>query len=78
MQSDIERDLGEQTVARLMAEHDLKAHDLVVASTEQITHQMVARACRGRRLTRNVQGKILNALNRASGQQYARDDLFNY
>ena len=78
MQSDIERDLGEQALARVMAEHDIKAHDLVAASTEQITHKMVARACKGRRLTRHVQDKILNALNRASGQQYALDDLFNY
>lgn len=78
MQPDIERNLGEQAVARLMVEHGLKAHDLVAASTEQITHKMVARACKGRRLTRSVQGKILNALKRASGQQYAREDLFNY
>ena len=78
MQSDIERNLGEQAVARLMAEHGLRAHDLVVASTEQITHKMVARACRGRRLTRGVQGKIRNALNRASGRQYALEDLFSY
>lgn len=78
MQSDIERDLGEQPVTRLMAEHDLKAHDLVAASTEQITHKMVARACKGRRLTPHVQAKILNALNRACGQPYALDNLFNY
>lgn len=78
MQPDIELDLGEQPVARLMAEHDLNAHDLVAASTVQITHKMVARACKGRRLTRNVQGKILDALNRASEQQYARGDLFSY
>ena len=78
MRSDIERDLGEQALARVMAEHALKAHDLVAASSEQITHKMVARAGKGRRLTRNVQGKILTALNRACGQCYARDDLFDY
>ena len=78
MQSDIERNLGEQPVTQLMAENGLKASHVVAGSTEQITHKMVARACKGRRLTRNVQGKILNALNRASGQQYVRGDLFNY
>jgi non-ribosomal peptide synthetase component F len=76
--SDIERDLGEQPVARLLAEHGLKPHDLVAASTEQITHKMVARACRGRRLTLNVQSKILRALNHATGRSFSMSDLFNY
>ncbi len=76
--SDIERDLGEQPVARLLAEHGLKPHDLVAASTEQITHKMVARACRGRRLTLNVQSKILRALNHATGISFSLSHLFNY
>jgi len=78
MPSEIERNLGEQPVTQLMIKHDLKAHDLVAASTEQITHKMVTRACKGRRLTRNVQNKIVNAFNRASGQQCTRTELFNY
>jgi hypothetical protein len=72
------RNLGEQPVARLLAEHGLKAHDLVVVSTEQITHKMVARACKGRRLTLNTQSKVLRALNRASGKSYTLAELFNY
>lgn len=76
--NDPERNLGEQPIARLMAEHGLKAHDLVAASTEQITHKMVARACKGRRLTPNVQSKILRALNQASGVSYSLRDLFTY
>jgi hypothetical protein len=32
----------------------------------------------GRRLTRNVQGKLLRALNTASGNTYALPDLFTY
>ncbi len=74
----IERNLGPQPIAEIMAQHKLKAHDLVAASTEQITHKMVARACKGRRLTPNVQTKIQNALNATTGRQYSRSDLFNY
>jgi hypothetical protein len=73
-----ERNLGEQPVARLMREHGLKAHDLVAASPEQITHKMVARACKGRRLTLNTQSKVLRALNRATGKNFTLGDLFNY
>jgi len=78
MNEHIERNLGPQPLVQIMTEHKLKAHDLVAASTEQITHKMVARACKGRRLTPNVQTKIQNALNAAAGKHYARSDLFNY
>jgi len=75
---DQERDLGEQPLAALLSELGLKSHDLVAASTEQITHKMVQRGCKGRRLTKNVQGKLLRALNTASGNTYAIKDLFTY
>ena len=78
MNDNIERNLGPQPLAQIMAKHKLKAHDLVAASTEQITHKMIARACKGRRLTPHVQAKIQNALNAAAGEQYQRTDLFNY
>ena len=78
MPADIERDLGEQPVARLLAALALKHSDLVAASTEQLTHKMVARACKGRRLTSNVQAKVWRALNAASGKQYKLAELFNY
>ena len=78
MTDGIERNLGAQPIAQIMAAHDLTAHDLVSASTEQITHKMVARACKGRRLTLNVQLKILRALNRATQKSFAISDLFNY
>lgn len=74
----IERNLGEQPIAALMATHALKPTDLVRASTEFLTHKMVSRACRGRRLTTNMQGKLLRALNAASGHPYALPDLFTY
>lgn len=78
MSSETERNLGEQPIARLLAELGLKPHDLVASSAEFITHKMVARACKGRRLTRNVQTKILNAINRAAARSYTLPDLFNY
>lgn len=74
----IDRNLGEQPIASLLTTLGLKSHDLVAASTQHITHKMVARACKGRRLTPNVQHKILDALNRATGTTHTLDDLFNY
>jgi hypothetical protein len=78
MSGDVERDLGPQPLAQIMAQRDLKGHDLVQASTEQLTHKMVSRACKGRRLTPNVQGKVLRALNAATADHYTLTDLFNY
>ncbi len=78
MTSDIKRDLGEQPIAKIIAIHGLKASDLVASSTRQITYKMISRAVKGRRLTPNVQSKILNALNNAVGKQYRIQDIFNY
>jgi hypothetical protein len=72
------RDLGPQPLADLLAKHELKSQDLVAASTEQITHKMVVRACKGRRLTKKVQLKIRNAINAAAKSNYELADLFNY
>lgn len=74
----MDRDLGEQPLARLLTLHGLKSHDLVAASTEQLTHKMVARACKGRRLTPNVQRKVLAAFDRATGSVHTLGQLFNY
>ncbi len=73
-----ERNLGEQPIAKILQERSLSAHDLVVASEVQMTHKMVARACKGRRLTRNTQEIVLNALQKATGETFALSDLFNY
>lgn len=78
MSADAERNLGEQPIARIMAEQGLKAHNLVAASTEQITHKMVSKACKGRRLTPNIQAKVLKALNNCTKGSYTLADLFNY
>lgn len=78
MTEEIERNLGEQPIAAIMSEHGLTRGDLVSASAEQITYKMVARACKGRRLTPNVKSKILNAVNAAAGTEYHVGDLFSY
>jgi hypothetical protein len=78
MSEGIESDLGSQPIARILAELNLKPHDLVAASTQQLTHKMVSRACKGRRLTLKTQTKVLNALNLATGKNYFLQDLFNY
>ena len=61
-----------------MREHNLKPHDLVVLSSVEMTHKMVSRACKGRRLTPNTQSKLLDALNRAIGKSDSLRDLLNY
>lgn len=79
-----ERDLGPQPLAALLERHQLRPTDLVQASGEQLTHKMVARALKGRRLTRNTAEKVLRALNssilRPDGETvaYSMDELFNY
>ena len=73
-----ELDLGPQPIAAILTQRNLKPHDLVAASTQQLTHKMVSRAAKGRRLTLNTQTKVLNALNTAAGKNYSLRDLFNY
>ncbi len=78
MNTEIERNLGKQPIAQIMADNNLKASDLVAGSTDQLTHKMVARACKGRRLTLNVKSKILNALNKSTDEKYSMEKLFTY
>lgn len=78
----VERDLGEQPLARLMAERGLSPKDLVAASNEQLTHKMVSRAMKGRRLTANTMAKVERAWKRAveapAGRSWEQRDLFDY
>jgi hypothetical protein len=71
-------DCGPQPIAAIMEKHKLKPTALVAASTEQITHKMVSRACKGRKLSRRVQLKVRNALNVVTEQNYKLKDLFTY
>ncbi len=74
----VERNLGPQPIVRVLEQHALSATDLVEASKEQLTHKMVARAMKGRRLTANAMGKVVRALNIASTGSYTHRDLFDY
>lgn len=74
----VQRNLGRQPISDIMDKAKVTAHDLVSASTEQITHKMVARACKGRRLTTKVQHKVCNALNVVLKKDYSVGDIFNY
>ena len=73
-----DRNLGEQPIARLMKKLNLNSHDLVTASSDQMTHKMISRACKGRRLTANTQSKVKDAMNRAAGREFTVNDLFTY
>jgi len=75
---DTNNDLGPQPIAAIMVELGLKPNDLVSNSTEQLTHKMISRAAKGRRLTPNIKNKILRALNKATGTEYTLKDIFNY
>ncbi len=75
---DGDMNLGEQPLGKIMEELGLKPHDLVSASEVPMTHKMVSRAVRGRRLTANTRSIVLNALNRATSGSYRMRDIFNY
>ena len=65
-----------QTFEEILLALGLKNNDLVKASTEQLTHKMVAKARKGKPLTPNVQMKILKALNACqNAKQYTLKDL---
>ncbi len=78
MNAEIQRNLGEQPIAGIMLNDHLTRHDLVAISVQHITHKMVARACKGRRLTPNSKSLILDALNQASHKTYSMREVFNY
>jgi hypothetical protein len=75
---DDNRNHGLQPIAELMSQLQMKPHDLVAASTEQLTHKMVSRAMKGRRLTSNTKGIVQRAFNQATGSNYNLSQLFNY
>ena len=72
-------DLGVQPLDVLMTKHGLTNHALVAASTDQLSHKVVQKARKGRRLTTKAKTKILDALHSALPEQkFAHRDLFNY
>lgn len=72
-------DQGVQPLDALLVQLGFSNHQLVEKSTEQLTHKMVAKGRKGRKLTFNAQMKILQALNALqSEKKYQLSDLFNY
>jgi hypothetical protein len=78
MSSHMDKNRDEQAISRIMVASGLKPHDIVAHSDEQITHKMITRAMKGKRLTLHVQLKVLNALNKTVGKNYSLKDLFPY
>lgn len=76
---ELEKELGSQPLDGVMEKLGFSNIDLVQASTEQLTFKMVRKGRMGRRLTRNVQNKILHAVRIASpSNTFILKDLFNY
>ena len=72
------REFGIQPIDAIMQENSLDNHAVVAASTEQVTHKMVAKARSGRFLSIGVRQKILRALNKALNAEYTLKQLFTY
>jgi hypothetical protein len=79
MNDDTERNLGPQPIGGIMTKLNLKPHDLVAAlPSQQLTHKMVSRACKGRKLTDKSKQKVLIAINLVTKKNYTLSNLFNY
>ena len=61
-------DVGVQPLDAIMTRLGLANADLVRASKEQLTHKVVQKGRKGRRLTPNARWKILEALNASSAK----------
>ena len=68
----------EQPLARMMRDRGLSNHDVVAASARPISHKLVMRAARGRRLTVHSKALVVEAFNRATGGAFRAADLFDY
>ena len=72
-------EFGVQPLEGIMTRLGLTNADLVNVSLEQLTHKMVQKGRKGRRLTIKIKMKILKALNLASpGEKFTPKNLFNY
>lgn len=68
-----------QPLDAIMTEHGIANAELVKASTEQLTFKMVNKGRSGRRITTNIQDKILTALLAVKPDlKLKRKDLFRY
>lgn len=74
-------DKGVQPIDRIMEEHGLKNAQLTEISDEHLTCKQIQKARKGRALTRNLQLKIVRALNallKEKDPPFNVTDLFNY
>lgn len=73
-------DVGIQPLDAIMSRHQWSNHDLVVCSPDDLTHKVIQKGRKGRRITRRAQQKILLAVNRAAAgtAQFTVEELFNY
>ena len=73
------RDFGTQPLDAVMTGLHLSNHALVAASSEQLSHKVVQKGRKGRRLTPKAKLKILSALKTLFPEKkFAHRDLFNY
>ena len=72
--------VGVQPLDAIMTEKEISNHDLVAAVPPGfITHKQVQKARKGRRLTTNMQEKVLEAVNAYSKPEvYEFKELFTY
>lgn len=74
-----EMEKGVQPLDQILTRLNLKNSDLVENSTKQLSHKVVAKGRKGRRLTLKAQSKILKALNTVqTTEKFSLSDLFNY
>ncbi len=73
-----DREHGPQPLDALMNSWGLGNHDLVDASTEQLTHKQVQRARTGRVLTLHMMQKVTRALNIAVWYRLKKDERETY
>jgi hypothetical protein len=73
-----DREHGPQPLDALMTAWGLGNHDLVDASTEQLTHKQVQRARTGRTLTLHMMQKVTRALNIAIWYRLKKDERETY
>lgn len=71
---------GVQPLDGIMNEYELSNNDIVQASTEQLSHKIVNKARKGRRISIKLQVKITTALNIAldGDATFKRVQIFTY
>ena len=82
--ADLPIECGIQPIDALMEEYSLKNNDLVAASTQQLSHKMVGKARKGRRISKSLQRKVIDAFNTACHKKFddfvalKKPSLFTY